>query len=63
MRNPLVDILSIVAEKYGISDVDLDTVLTKLQNRIDDETSINEFILNDSELDILNYLDHILNLV
>lgn len=63
IRNPLVDILSIVAEKYGISDVDLDTVLTKLQDRIDDETSINEFTLSDPELDILNYLDHILNLV
>lgn len=62
-KNPLVDILSIISSKYGISEVNLEVLLNKLQEKIDSEIVIDDFKLDSQEEASLDYLDHILNLV
>lgn len=61
--NPLAEISKISASKFGINEVELETVLDKIESRFDQTGNLEDFVMTPQEEQTLDYLSHILKLM
>lgn len=61
-KSPIADIAKIAAEKYGIAESDIDTVLSKIESTFDENSDIEDFTLQPQEEQTLQYLNKLFDL-